>query len=95
MLNQRRFGGFSISVNPCRTGKHKNLSRSSATDLEGVLENSNKRLHWKRKSLSGIQKPDQIRILDPADLKESLHLLPDVLHLVQNFDLPVVLPEIW
>ena len=29
--------------------------------------------------------------LIPADLKQSLHLLQDVLHLVQNFDLPVVL----
>ena len=29
--------------------------------------------------------------LIPADLKQSLHLLPDVMHLFQNFYLPVVL----
>ena len=64
-----------------------------ATDLEGVPENSKQEASLETEiSIRDSEKPKiKSESLIPADLKQSLHLLPDVLHLVQNFDLPVVL----
>ena len=64
-----------------------------ATDLEGVPENSKQETSLETEiSIRDSEKPEiKSESLIPADLKQSLHLLPDVLHLVQNFDLPVVL----
>ena len=64
-----------------------------ATDLEGVPENSKQEASLETEiSIRDSEKPMiKSESLIPADLKQSLHLLPDVLHLVQNFDLPVVL----
>ena len=64
-----------------------------AIDLEGDLENSKQEASLETEiSIMDSEKPKiKSESLIPADLKQSLHLLPDVLHLVQNFDLPVIL----
>ena len=65
-------------------------------DLEGDLKFQTRGFIGNGNSIRDSEKPKiKSESLIPADLKQSLHLLPDVLHLVQNFDLPVFLPEIW